>query len=678
MNVRWPFRQIHLDFHNSEAIPSIGHAFDAAAYVHELQAAHVDSVVTFAKCHHGWSYYDTEVGARHPGLSFDLLRGQFDACKAAGIQVPLYVSVGWDERAARMHPEWRQIQPDGTFRTLGALGRNLQATWSYLCLGTPYLDVLCAQIEELATRFPAADGFWLDITSQAACCCSYCRSGMDQNDLDWTREADRDIWRRRVELHYLGRTNAAARHVRADMPVFHNMGHVRRGDREFLSHLSHADVESLPTGGWGYDHGPLTARYLDPLGLSQAGLTGRFHTVWGEFGGYKHPNALRHECAVMLAQGQRCVVGDQLEPGGRLDPAAYRLIGEAFAEVKVAQVVCDGSRPVSEIGVLSSLASRAKGELQQRDCPEDDGVVRMLLEGHHSFDVLDRDSDFSSYRLVILPDQVRPDAVLTARLRAYLEGGGALLLSAMSALPPDHGGEGLPLGATPAGTIPYEPVFVDASDTLKSPIAAAPVVFYGPAVQWKLHGAESLAAVFPPYFNRSPRHFSGHQHTAPAPQRLDAPGAFRYGRCIVFAHAVFTGYRRLGAVAHKQIVLNAVEELLDHRVLLRTTLPSTARVTLRQLNDGDRHVLHIADAAPVLRGQTLLGPLEVIEDLPTHVDASVSVAWPIPGAQAAPSTEVIRVSRVNDGEELPWTLSEGRLHLRLPRFVGSTRILIEH
>ena len=74
------FRQIHLDFHTSPAIDGIGAAFDKADYQKSLKDACVDSVTTFATCHHGWSYFDTEVGKRHPGLSFDLLRAQFDAC----------------------------------------------------------------------------------------------------------------------------------------------------------------------------------------------------------------------------------------------------------------------------------------------------------------------------------------------------------------------------------------------------------------------------------------------------------------------------------------------------------------------------------------------------------------------------------------------------------------------
>lgn len=678
MSHRYPFRQIHLDFHNSEHIPAIGNEFDPEQYVAQLRRAHVDGVVTFAKCHHGWSYYDTKIGARHPNLGFDLLQAQYEACRAADIQVPIYVSVGWDERAARRNPGWRQIQPDGTFRTLAPLGRNLQATWSYMCLNTPYLDELCEQIGELADRFSEADGFWLDIASQAECCCAYCRQGMDEAGLDWTATADRQSYRRRIELNYLERTHAAARRQRADMPVFHNMGHVRRGDRAYLSQFSHADVESLPTGGWGYDHGPLTARYLDPLQLPQAGLTGRFHTVWGEFAGYKHPNALRHECAVMLAHGQRCVIGDQLDPSGALDEDSLGVMAPAFEEVRAAETVCEGSRPVSEIGLLSALSSQAgNGALQQRECLEDEGAVRLLLEGHHAFDVLDSESDFGPYRLIILPDRVRVDAGLTAKLHAYVASGGSVLASAGSAVQQDGRALSLPLeGCEPRGTLPYEPLFVEANEGLKPDFVDGPVVFYGPAMQWDVvpYGpTQSLGLLRPPYFNRSPRRFSGHQHTAPAPKTLTHPAILQSGRCLVFAHAVFTMYRQLGTIAHKQIVLKAIDRLLGGRPLIRTDLPSTARVTLRRLPD-DRFVLHVTHAIPVLRGQTLLGPLEVIEELPRHSGAMVSLAWPLPGLEATghlPSAEVWP-SR----EPVDLKLGDGRLQLQLPEFEGGLRIVL--
>lgn len=60
------YRQIHLDFHTSEHIPGIGSDFDAGDFVATLQAAHVNFVTLFAKCHHGWSYYPTNIGQPTP------------------------------------------------------------------------------------------------------------------------------------------------------------------------------------------------------------------------------------------------------------------------------------------------------------------------------------------------------------------------------------------------------------------------------------------------------------------------------------------------------------------------------------------------------------------------------------------------------------------------------------
>jgi hypothetical protein len=86
------YRQIHLDFHTSEHIPGVGAAFDADTFVSTLKKAHVDSITVFAKCHHGWSYYPTKVGAPHPNLARpDLLGDMVTALRAFDI---IYVMTG--------------------------------------------------------------------------------------------------------------------------------------------------------------------------------------------------------------------------------------------------------------------------------------------------------------------------------------------------------------------------------------------------------------------------------------------------------------------------------------------------------------------------------------------------------------------------------------------------------
>ena len=103
------YRQIHLDFHTSEHIPGDRRGVRSGrCSSRRCKAAHVDSITIFAKCHHGWSYYPTKVGAPHPHLARpDLLGDMVTALKAADIECPIYISVQWDERNARIHPEWR-------------------------------------------------------------------------------------------------------------------------------------------------------------------------------------------------------------------------------------------------------------------------------------------------------------------------------------------------------------------------------------------------------------------------------------------------------------------------------------------------------------------------------------------------------------------------------------------
>ena len=138
-----------------------------------------------------------------------------------------------------------------------------------------------------------------------------------------------------VDLYkkYYETTNNAAKAIKPDIKVFHNGGHIPAGRRDIAYANTHLELESLPTGGWGYDHFPKSAKYSQHLGLNYLGMTGKFHFSWGEFGGYKHPNALIYETALSIAMGAKCSIGDQLSPDGKMDMRTYEIIGQAYSEV---------------------------------------------------------------------------------------------------------------------------------------------------------------------------------------------------------------------------------------------------------------------------------------------------------------------------------------------------------
>lgn len=621
-----PFRQIHLDFHTSEHITGVGAKFDGARFAETLVSAKVDSIVLFAKCHHGWSYYDSAVGARHPNLDFELLTAQVEACRAAGIRYTVYISVGWDERAARDNPGWRRILPDGSFEMVR--GRNLGASWSYLCMNTPYLDYLTDQIGEACDRYPDTDGLWLDIIRETPCCCSYCRSGMDAAGLDWTQQADQSLYAQSVLRRYFERTLEAARRSNPDLGIFHNSGMVPRGNLTIYDNFSHVEIEALPTGGWGYDHFPLSARYIDPTGLPFMGVTGRFHYTWGELGGLKHPNALRAELGTMIAHGARLCIGDHLDPGGELDADSYRMIGDAYAEVIPAQAIVEGTRPIADIGLISSVGERRPGTILRdaRNCPEDVGALRILQQGHLLFDTIDGDADFDRYRLLILPDLIRLDAALAEKLARYVERGGAVLLTYESGLNLAGDGFALDIGAAVEGPLPFSTSYVAPLPELAPDYIARPFSVMAPALAVRPQSGTVAARLFEPLFERHPRHFSGHQHAPPRAEWRGQAGAVRRGRVLYYAHKLFSLYREMGSVAIKQYVLAGIRSLLTDPTVVATTLPSTATITVRRAPG--RRLVQLVYAPREARGESIRGLLEIIEDLPVLADVSVSLSFP--------------------------------------------------
>ena len=318
------YRQIHLDFHTSERIPGIGSRFDARDFARTLADANVDSVTVFSKCHHGWSYHPTKVGKQHPNLDFDLLRAQIDALHGAGINAPVYISAGWDELAAREHPGWRVVTPEG--KLIRQRGEPLGPGWAFLDFNSPYLDYLCRQVEEAMELFPDGDGIFIDICFALVSASTWAQTKMEAEGLDWTDPDDRVKFTEATQINFFDRVSGAVRKHDPKMPLFFNFGHVRRGRRDILKYFSHLEIESLPTAFWGYEHFPVSARYVETLGIPFLGMTGKFHHLWGEVGGYKKPEALLYECGAMLAQGAACSVGDHLHPTGAIDKTTYRTI----------------------------------------------------------------------------------------------------------------------------------------------------------------------------------------------------------------------------------------------------------------------------------------------------------------------------------------------------------------
>ena len=651
-----PYRQIHLDFHTSEAIGGIGSRFSKAQFVAALKAGHVNSVTVFSKCHHGWAYHPTAVNQMHPQLHFDLLDAQLSACEEAGIRTEVYISAGFDQKYAAVHTDCLRTKKDGSY------GSFLEAGYKRLCFGSPYMQQLEAEVDEVMRLYGGRfDGLFLDIVTTGRCYCQYCLAGMRQAGLDPHSDADAQEYARRVYQNYTERIAAVVKKYDPDLPIIHNDGGAIFQGREIVAYNNrHLELESLPTGGWGYDHFPLSAAYARTFGKEFLGMTGKFHKSWGEFGGYKHPNALRYEAALANACGARCSVGDQLHPDGEMDLATYRLIGTAYAEVEAREPWLVDSRAVADVALLTT---------ERCIRHKDDALVganRMMLEGHYLYNIIDETVEFSDYKLLVLPDDVLVSGALKEKLERYLAKGGKLLLTGTSGTD----GEGrfaLDFGARFGGESAYRPSYLTPTFDLY-PNGITSYVMYTEAFDVTLSEGfegEVRAMRADPYFNRSAEHFCSHRHT-PYDREKTAIGAILTANVGYIGWNVFREYAEQGAIHLREIVLDSIDRLLGTDKSMTTTLPACGVTTLmrQETDDGERLVHHLVYGVAKCRGKGV----EIIEDLPTVLNTACTVAC---------AQKPTRVYLAPEGKALDFTYENGKVTYTVPAFTCATMVVIE-
>ncbi len=627
-----PFRHICLDFHTSPRIPDVGREFNRDQFLSTLTRAHVNWITLHTKCHHGMCYYPTKVGTMHPGLDFDLFGQMRTACRSADIRVEAYISVVWDELAAEQHPEWLQVDAKG--RPVGRGPLDLEGRWRWLCMASPYADFVARQTEEVIAAYDP-DGLLYDIVMQTrpACCCVTCLRAMRDRGIDPTDPRQAASHSLSVERAFMDRMSRLVRGLKPDATLWFNgrnlLAHRREdGIASELGYLSHIELESLPSGIWGYNHFPLHVRYLQTLGIPIKGQTGRFQRSWGDFGGLKNLAALEYECFSMLAHGVQVSIGDQMHPRAALDPAVYERIGSVFGRVERMEPYCRNARPLADIAVLAATGARPDVDGK----PSDEGAMRALSECHYQFQVVDREASFLGYALLILPDCIRLDPELAAKLSHYLAEGGRILLSHESGTSMDGGRFALAqIGARLAGPSAFETAYfqpVAGADADLEPMAH--VVYERSMDIEPAQGTRVLAGRVDPYFNRTWEHWSSHAQTPPD-RPSPSPAAILAGSVAYIAFPVFRSYLRYANRPYRTLVRNCIRLLLP-KPLLSTNAPSTARLTLLEQEQPSRFVCHVLHYVPERRTRSGLsgwdGEIDIIEDvLPLHdVEVRVRVA----------------------------------------------------
>jgi len=654
----YPARQIHLDFHTSEHVEGIGEAFDKKEFQEALQLAHVNSINLFAKGWHGWSYYDTQIGNRHPHLNFDLLEAQIEACREIGVKACVYFAAGHAETDGERHPEWRAVDRNGEVVVRKKL-KNIQAdaprpdgTWTYMAPVDAYLNHMLQQTEEVCKNYNV-DGFWYDgvythpVSFNPELLEEMRAEGMDPND-------DEEVFLYGVEKwqNFMEQCHNIIKKYHPDASVFFNgTTEINNEKRNFelktFRFNTKNDLEDLPTTSWGwYDKFPLRSKLFHNENKPVIAMSGKFHEGWGEFGGFKHPDAIRYEAASMIAYGAACNFGDQLHPSGKIDLETYKNIGQAYEYVKEIEAFGVGGKPVANLGLWFT-----------NEQASDEGVNNMLLETQTDFEVIDPQKNLEKYQVIIIPSEARLQEKDATKIKQYVENGGKLLVIGTGALNEGKNRIVLPVGATYQGKPLKDVDYMLVKEEIGEGIIKSPFLCNIPALRTQPVGASKvLAQVYEPYFSRTYSQYFSHRNTPPQTEPAPHPAIIRNGNVIFFAHNIDQIYFEFGARLHRDVFMNALH-LLYESPMLQTDMPSAARVSLLHQPVHQRYVAHLLFATPIKRGR-----VHVIEDLVPLYDIPLSLKVPetVTRAYTVPGFQLLEVKK--EGERNFVTVPEVTMH----------------
>ena len=661
-----PTRQVHLDFHTSEFIPGIGERFNKQQFQDALRTGHVNSINLFAKGHHGWSYYPTQVGQMHPNLKFDLLGAEIAACHEIGVRCPIYFTVGWSAHDATTHPEWCAGEPNGDIQICGNWPADVKPTdpkpyynWKWLCAAAdgPYHAFILRQVEEICQKYPV-DGFWFDIYEPAnrGCYCATCLARMSKAGVDLADEAAvAQNTARTFKEHMRQLRELIARTHPAATVFFNQTPHVVNKamfTERLFDENTQQELEDLPTTWGGYDKLPIEAKYHLGQGSRVMAMSGKFHKSWGEFGGFKSADAIKYEAAAMIANGAACNFGDQLHPSGEMDMETYRNIGEAYRYVEKIEDYGPGGMPYSKLGVWLTLEAAA-----------DQGAVNMLLEMHYDF-VPANENNLDQLSMLIIPSQPCLSDAQAAAISAWVKRGGKLVVLEAGALDPKKTHFLLDVGADYLGASAYDCDYTVVKPDLGEHVVSSPFLNYSPGLRTKPTTGQTLAVIREPYFSRTYGHYSGHANTPYQLEDSAFPAVVRNGNVIFIAHPLDRLYYANGCRLHRELFKNAIDLLEAAPALKVTGLPSSGRVNLLQQEAKNRYVAHLLYSPALQRGDC-----KVIEDFPPIPDVKLEVRVP---------ETVTKVRTIPAGETLAFRQQDGVVKVSVPTFTMHAGIVLEY
>jgi Hypothetical glycosyl hydrolase 6 len=503
-------RKIHCDFHTGGFVKGIGKNFDPEVYAKTLKENGLNSITLFAKGHHGYAYYNTKVGTRHPGLDFDLMKAQIEACHKHGITAWVYFSINIDEMYGTTVEGEGEV--DNKYQSVDSF-----PTTQYVKDYTWPMIIECVRDYEI-------DGFWFDFP------------GNDE---------------------FVSETIDLIRSYRSDIIIANN-------HQFYKPHEELAKQDVLEIEAWMHRQSlyrlPYIARYAHGS-IPMTAMTTRFWTGWGDFGGFADESLLHYETAVCLANGCGITIGDQLHPYGAFNQEAYKSMSKAMHLAERVEPYVFGAKLVPYVAYLRPNTSM--NSVQANEAMEsNERASSVLVDAGIHFTVIDMNNSLDPYKVVIVQNPADLPETYIHKLEAYVKTGGKLMV------------EGLPgerlqklAGIKLDKDVKSQPAFIRIDPTvMPDPIPTD--IYSRENVQFvkSLDESKTFASIVLP-MNFGTDHKISHRQSPPMEDVSDYPAitmrSLGEGTIVFFAFPVFTDYAVSGNSQNRKIFKSTFNRIVE-------------------------------------------------------------------------------------------------------------------
>jgi hypothetical protein len=432
---KWPadaFFGLHYDLHPNTNDTELGRETTYEHIYAELDKVKPDYVQYDCKGHPGYAGYPTEVGSPAPGIVNDALAVWREVTRDMGVPLSVHFSGVWDTRAIELHPEWANINARG------------HAHKNYTDLLSDYeRDLLIPQLVEVVTKYDL-DGVWVDGENWATL-----PSWSDRVIAEWTKRTgktkvpkkvddedwhawldfQRDLFEEHVR-HYADALHAA----KPDVAVCSNWMYSVRQPNSITAPIDYVSGDFDPS--FGAARACAEARFISQRGMPWNLMAWSFLRTGGQQWTSKTAVHLSQEVAVTLAQGGSVFIYNQPQRSGRLTSWHQDIFGEVAEFCRARKPYCFKSDTVPQVAILHSQSFYYRNcqplyNFADANHPME-GALHALLENGYSVDILNEDMFIergANYRIVIVPEQEGLPQNVVDALKAFVHGGGNLVLS---------------------------------------------------------------------------------------------------------------------------------------------------------------------------------------------------------------------------------------------------------